>query len=434
MFKRKSFLFSTLLVPALSLQLVACGGGEEEPEEMPADDGTTEDVDETAEVEEPEKPDSLEMWVNDEESQLEAHEDMAEDFEAEYGIEVEITPMSMLDQTEAMSLDGPAGQGPDLFFQPHDRVGDVVLQGLAAELNLTEDQEERLMNDYNEEAVESFSYEGSQYGIPSVVETYALFYNEQHLDEAPETFEELFEFSQEFTNRDADEYGFLMEMGNIYFTYPFFDAFGGYIFGQDADGAYDPEDIGLNNEGSVQGAEFIQQWFDEDLHPTGVDGEILNGLFEQGTVAAAINGPWAIPDYESALGDDLAVAPIPTIEGNDANSFAGNKGWHVSEYSENQHWATELALFITNVENSEHYFDLAGELPANLEAEVEDEFFEPILEQTETTQPMPNIPEMDQVWDPANDGLEFITQGDDAEEVMDEVVQEIRDAIMMMGQ
>src|SRR5699024_12737989 len=107
---------------------------------------------------------------------------------------------------------------PELCFQPHDRMGDVHVQGIAAELEFTEEQEARLA-EYNEEAVTSFSYEGIQYGIPAVVETYAMFYNTDLVPETPETMEELIEVAQDLT--DGDTYGFLMNATDFYFAYPF---------------------------------------------------------------------------------------------------------------------------------------------------------------------------------------------------------------------
>ena len=441
MFKSKPFLRSLTVVSALSVGLVACGNNDDNANnETPANDpgnnneaneanNNDDEGNEAAEADEPDKPESLTIWVNDEDAQLDAHEDMADAFEDEYGIAVDITPYSMLDQTEGMSLDGPAGQGPDLFFQPHDRMGDIYDQGLALELDLTEDQQSRLA-EYNEEAVTSFSYEGEQFGIPAVVETYALFRNTDLVPDAPETMDDLMDIARDLT--DGDTYGFLMEANNFYFSYPFLTAPGGYVFGQDEDGIYDPDDIGLASEGAVEGAEIIQSWFEEDLMPSGIDGDIMNGLFTDGEAGMVVTGPWAIPEYEDALGDSLEVSPLPEMNGERLSSFAGNKGWLVNYYSENPYWATELALFMTNAENSEMYFEVAGELPAHNAVEIDDEFMEPIFEQTQYAEPMPNIPAMSQVWEPIGDALQFISEGDDAEEVLQEAVDQIHEQVQMM--
>lgn len=427
--KSKSFWFIAVLMLVLSMFLVACGGDGSTNET----DGSSDDpasVDES-DNEIPEKPESLSMWVNDEEQQLDAYEEIAGRFEEEYDIAVEIIPYSMLDQLDGIALDGPSGQGPDLFFQPHDRLGDVHLQGVAAELEFTPEQEARLA-DYNQDALNSFSYEGIQYGIPAVTETYALFYNKELVPEAPETMDELMEIARDLT--DGDNYGFLMNALDFYFVYPFLTGSGGYVFGQDADGLYDPSDIGLNNEGSVAGATTIQSWFDEGLIPEGIDIDIMNGLFMEGKVGMVVNGPWAIPDYVDALGDNLAIATLPKDNGEVLSSFAGNKGWLVNYYTENQYWATELALFLSNEENSTTYFEVAGELPANTKVEIDDELMDAVFEQTQYAEPMPNIPEMSQVWEPIADALTFITQGDDPQEVLDEAVEIIKEDISIMGQ
>jgi len=232
---------------------------------------------------------------------------------------------------------------------------------------------------------------------------------------------------------DGDQYGFLMEATNFYFTYPFLTASGGYVFSQDADGVYDGSDMGLNTAEAVEGAEVIQSWFEEGLMPEGIDGDIMNGLFTDGKAGMVVTGPWNIPDYESALGDSLEISTLPEQNGEVLSSFSGNKGWLVNYYTEHEYWATELALFLTNSENSQTYFEMAGEVPAHTAVEIEDEFMAAIFDQTQHAEPMPNIPEMSQVWEPIGDALVFISQGDDAQEVLDEAVEQIQEQISIMN-
>ncbi|SDY31110.1 arabinogalactan oligomer / maltooligosaccharide transport system substrate-binding protein [Evansella caseinilytica] len=431
MLKSKSLFLSFMLLLVMSIVLVACGDNGDEPNAAnpPADDATSPSDETAGDI--PEKPEVLSMWVNDEEAQIDAYEEITARFTEEYGIEVNITPFSMVDQTESLSLDGPQGLGPDLFFQPHDRMGGIHIEGLAAELELTEDQLARL-SEYSEEAVNSFSYEGIQYGIPAVVETYGLFYNTDLVPEAPETLEELMTIARELT--EGDQYGFLMEATNFYFTYPFLTGTGGYVFAQDETGAYDANDIGLANDAAVDAANTIQSWFEEELIPVGIDAEILNGLFRQGKVGMVVSGPWSIPDYSEDLGDSLAVTPLPTWNGEPLNSFSGNKGWLVNYYTDHLYWATELALFITNAESSKTYFEIAGEIPAHSGVEINDEFMGAFFQQAQVAEPMPNIPEMSKVWQPIAEALEFISRGEDPAEVLEEAVEQIQSEIAIMGQ
>src|SRR5690625_2105432 len=93
-----------------------------------------EEAEEAAESDMPEKPEKLVLWVNDEEVQIAALETMTENYKNETDIEVELIPVDMLDQVEKLDLEGPAGNGPDIIFQPHDRIGDLRSEEHTSEL------------------------------------------------------------------------------------------------------------------------------------------------------------------------------------------------------------------------------------------------------------------------------------------------------------
>ncbi|TFD99269.1 sugar ABC transporter substrate-binding protein [Jeotgalibacillus salarius] len=419
----KKYLSIFAMVLMLIGVLAACAPDREEESGGSTDDNGGGDSEEAAD-----QPESLSVWVNDSEEQKAVLDTLFAKYTEETGIEIEVTPMNMLDQVESLNLDGPAGNGPDLFFQPHDRIGNIVLQGLASPIDLGEAE-----GTYSETAIDAVTYDGEIYGAPLVVETYGTFYNKDLVEEAPATMDELMTIAEEQTDAATEQYGFLMEAANFYFSYPFFGANGAYVFNNEG-GTYDVEDIGLNNEGAVAGGELIQSWYSNGYIPVEINPDIMNGLFTDGKVGVAITGPWNIPAYEEALGDSLGTAILPTVDGTNATSFVGVKSWMVSDYSENKDAATDLALFLTNEENSLEYFEGAGELPANQaalesDAVTSNELIAPFAEQIQFGTPMPSAPEMQQVWDPINNALLFIAQGDDVQEVLDEAVQQIKDNI-----
>lgn len=159
----------------------------------------------------------------------------------------------------------------------------------------------------------------------------------------------------------------------------------------------------------------------------------MTGLFVDGKVGAVISGPWNIGEFSEALGDKLAVAPLPTIDGENLASYSTVKGWLVSEYSEHVDWATELALFLTNEENSFTYFEHTEEPPARVDVEIKHELQAGFMEQIEFAVPMPNIPAMSAVWEPMEDAFVFISEGDDVQEVLEEAVGQINENIEIMG-
>ena len=406
------------VVVGLSLTLTACGPERgDEVEELVPDEAT-----------EANKPDSLQVWVHDTETYLEAYKEIADAFTQETGIDVHLVPFGLFDQLEAMSLDAPSGRGPDLFFQPNDMTGNAYLQGVAAELDLTEEQKEG----YIDGSLDALSYDGAQIGIPASVETYALMYNNELISEAPETLEELEQIGEELTIPANDQYGFLLEAQNAFFAYPFLAAYGGYFFGEE-NGGYDVGDIGLSNQGTVEGTELIRSWYEKGYLPRNLNADIMNGLFLQGNVGAVVSGPWNINDYRNALGDSLETAPLPMIDGERLKSFAGVKGWMVNQYSDHINWAKELALFMTSKESSEIFFEYAQEIPARDDIELENELYDGFVEQLEYAQFMPNIPAVSAVWEPLGDALIFISNGDDAEEVLLETQGMIEDEIEIMG-
>jgi arabinogalactan oligomer / maltooligosaccharide transport system substrate-binding protein len=421
----KKLLMLLVVMFALSLAVIGCGPADETPDT--AKEETVGTDEEKANV--PAKPDKLEIWANDDDYQFAAVKYLVDQFVEEHGIEVIVTPRLMADQDEAFALDAPGGIGPDLIFQPHDRLGNLTSQNLLAPLEV----DEATLAQYTAEAVGAFTIDGVAYGAPLVMENTALYYNKDLVPEVPGTMEELYDLAEELTNVANDEFGFLFEALNFYHAFPWIGGHGGYVFGQDADGNYDPEDIGLNNEGAVRSYEEIQSLFNRGIVPRGINEDVLNGLFTQGKVGMVVSGPWALASYSDALGDSLAVAPLPLLSnGERPTPFAGVKGWLVSNYSDHKYWASQLALHLTTAESQAYYYAETGEIPARPDANIDNVFAEGFLAQSQTAIPMPNIPEMGQVWAPMADSLQFNAAGDNAKEILDEAVEEIHEFIKMM--
>lgn len=177
--KFKHFMYTGFLASALVLAGVGIGNDEA----VQAQD-------------EPEKPESLTVWL-DGDVQFEVYPEIFAKFTEETGIEVNVTEIAMNDQLDQMSLDAPAGNGPDIFQQPHDMIGSAYLQGLAKEIN-PEDVED--LDLFNENAIDAFTYDGHLLGLPFAAEAIALYYNTDLIDEAPTTKEELEAIMEEFTD------------------------------------------------------------------------------------------------------------------------------------------------------------------------------------------------------------------------------------------
>lgn len=392
------FMMAVLMLGVLS----ACG-----PKRDTSDNKDTGKKEETAA-----KPDKLVVWEDKDKSGW--LKQVAADFEKENGVKIEFKEVEMATKMrDQLRLDGPAGTGPDIVTLPHDQIGQVATEGLIAEL----DVDKAVIERFSESSIDAETYDGKLYGLPKSSETPVFIYNKDLMKEAPKTMDDVYNFSKDF-NKDGN-YGFLALWDNYYFAHGIIGGMGGYVF-KNNDGKLDPEDIGLNNEGAVKGAEYIQKWYTEGLFPNGIIGEnggsAMDGLFTEGKVASVMNGPWAFQPYKDA-GINIGMAALPTLpNGEHVKTFMGVKGWHVSAYSKNKDWATKFLEFITNDENSKYRFEETAEVPTNKKliddpAIKDNEGAKAVAEQSQYATPMPNIPEMGQVWDPMAKSLQTVVTG-----------------------
>ena len=148
-----------------------------------------------------------------------------------------------------------------------------------------------------------------------------------------------------------------------------------------------------------------------------------------------------LADYQASLGaDKVGVAELPVISENGdapAKPFLGVK--HIMLNSNDSDDQAALALkfaqFFTGAEVGKILADSAGHLPANTGVDVSDNpIASAFVAQAANSTPIPTIPEMGQVWTPAQDMISKVISGDaTAEEASAEAVKNINDAIDQMG-
>ncbi|AZR72215.1 hypothetical protein BBF96_01665 [Anoxybacter fermentans] len=345
-----------------------------------------------------------------------------DEFTAETGIEIEVVGIDQLSQADKLALDGPAGKGADIVVWPHDRIGKAVMQGIIAPLDVTEED----LSPYIESAVDAMRYGGKVYGIPYAMETVALIYNKDLLPVVPNTMESLFTIAKELT--DGEQYGFLYDINNFYFSYGFLSGYGAYVF-KETENGLNVEDIGLANEGAIEGAKLLLRFRKEGLIPEGTDYSVADGLFKEGKVAAIINGPWAFAEYKKA-GVNYGIAPLPKLSnGEYPQTFIGVKGYYISAFSENKDAALKFILWLTNKKNAYRHYKMNAIIPTHKEVLAMPEFkqnedFLAFATQASRGVPMPNVPEMMQVWEPMANALTYILKEEATPEVALELAVE----------
>ncbi|MFW6071633.1 MAG: sugar ABC transporter substrate-binding protein [Candidatus Bipolaricaulota bacterium] len=367
----------------------------------------------------------LRIWGDE---RITALEPLAEDFEEDYGVEVELVEVPFGDIRTKMENAGPSGEGPDILIGAHDWTGELAKNGLIDPLLYMEDQQD----DFVDVSVEGFTYSDKIYGLPYAFEAIALIYNTEMVPEAPETWEEVVEISKERRESEEENYGFVYPgTGDPYHTYPFISAYGGYIFAYD--GGFDPDDIGLDTEGAIKGLEKLDEMYEEGYLPEGIDYGTAASWFNDGKAAMFMTGPWEIPAIREA-GIDFEVAPLPAMDGNQMKPFVGAQGFMLSAFSENKVLANEfLKSYIATDEAMTLIYEENERPPAyipTLDKVEEEPVVSAFSESARVGVPMPNIPEMGAVWENLGNQLQLISQQkQEPKAAMEDTVEIIKQSI-----
>lgn len=355
-------------------------------------------------------------------------DEIAKQFTRKYGVPVQIEEVAPPDQVTKLQTDGPSGLGGDVVVFPHDHLG----RAASANLVLPNDIfAETTLTNNKAAAIHGVTFDGMLYGYPRSAETYVLYYNKTLVENPPETFEDVIQFSKSFTDTDDNRYGIMWSVNQLYFDYPFIASLGGYVFGQNGT---DPSDIGLNHEGAVKGMQtFVDLKQVLPVKAGDLTGDIIDSLFTTGDAAMVINGPWALANYRKALGENLGVAPIPQVGGKPAISFSGIKAWYVNAYTKYPNAAKLFARFASSKAAQLMLYKKVGSVPTHKEALndpqiVNDPLVSEFARQTAHSQPMPSIPEMGNVWGPMTAALnEIWDNGLDPKSALDQAVKQIQD-------
>lgn len=419
----KSLVRLISLLTVLGLLLSACGGGTTateapvvEPTEAPTEAATEEAPIEPAAT--------LRIWADDTRTPI--LQDLADDFLAEYNVELVVEDLGVVQDIRSQALIAiPAGEGPDIFLGVHDWLGALVDSGLVAPIDLGDRSGEFVQSN-----LDAFTYtDGQLYGLPYASENLGFFYNTELVSEPPTTWAEVLEIGRTLKAEGNADYAIAVSTGPLYNALPIQTAFGGYIFGTDENGAWNPNDVGLDSEGEIAAVTYMADAVAEGLMPETFDYETAHSLFETGRIPFLMAGPWAL-DRIRASGVPYAVAPFFPDEG---APFLGVQGFLVNAFSENALLAqTFLTEFVATEETMQLLYE-TGLRPSSFISVLEttdDPDLKAMGEAGANAIPMPNIPEMGSVWSAADNGITLAVTGEQTpEDAMTEAATQIRDLI-----
>lgn len=353
----------------------------------------------------------------------------AEEFGEENGISVAVQELAFGDIRDRLIVAGPAGEGPDIIIGAHDWLGQLVSAGVVAPMDVASVEDQ-----FSDAALAAFNYDGQIFGLPYAIENIALVRNVDLVPEAPATFEELVDVALALTeDGTVDTPLALQEQGNgdPFHNYPIVTALGGYVFGRNADGSYNPDDLGIDSEGGLAAARYFSELSEQGVVNIDITYDIMIEKFSGGMAPFAITGPWALSSFEDV---NFVVEPIPSVAGGTPQPFIGVQGFMVSAFAENPLFASTFVLdFMATEEAQLALFEAGGRPPAHLGAFDQVAAGDPNIAgfglAGQDGYPMPAIPEMGSVWQAWTDAYELIFTGGDPEEAFTNAAQQIRTLI-----
>lgn len=334
-------------------------------------------------------------------------------FEKEFSHKVKVTILNK-DLTSQFKTAAISGKGPDIFCWAHDVVGELASSGLIEPINLSQKQRK----EYFPSALKSFTYNDRLYGYPYDVESIAIIRNKDLAPKPFKTFEELYQWSLAYKQRDT--HPFLFDIKNFYFNYLFLSTPGGYIFGKAPQiEALDPKNIGLSNQDAIAGISFLNQFVAQGIIPTSSNRNVAFEKMLANKLAITIDGPWAVKDLIRAK-VNFSVDPLPQLAGKDSKPFIGTHGFIIRRSSQNKLLAKELI---------EKYFMTPAALVTIYQQDPRGPSKPQVLKLLKTTldpeslniletfahsaangDPMPNITAMGPVWSSMGTAFEHIFQ------------------------
>ncbi len=259
-----------------------------------------------------------------------------------------------------------------------------------------------------------------------------LIYNKDLIDKPLDSLQAWLDYSK--TQREQNKYGLLAKFDQIYYSWGAIGPMGGYIFAKN-DSAALTRSRWVSIPPARRSRHLPEKFYAEKVFPAGILGDnglnAIDSLFTEKKAAAVINGPWAFQPYEAA-GINYGVAPLPTLpDGKPMSSFLGVKGYVVSTWSKDKALAQQFIEFINQPQYVKARYVATGEIPP-LKAMIDDPVIKndqkasAVAIQSARAVAMPGIPEMGEVWGPANAALELSLTGKQAPQAaLDNAVKQI---------
>ena len=265
---------------------------------------------------------------------------------------------ALRDQFQTASL---ANAAPDLVRVPNDFAGPFSALDIVAPVDQLFNQ--KFLDDFFQGALEPAVVGGTLWGVPDNYGNHLmLIYNKSLIATPPATFEDLIVKAKELTTGDIQ--GFAYNLNEPYWGGGFYGAFGGWPL--------DANDVPtFNNQSFIDYLTFVAKLKTDGVVPAECDYNCADTLMKEGKAAMIINGDWSLGDYTTALGADMGVAPVPTINGKPYTEMTAGKYFMVAkpvlDDPARKDAVTKFITFMTSADVQKKWLDEFKRLPSNTE-------------------------------------------------------------------
>lgn len=280
---------------------------------------------------------------------------------------------------------------PDVVLAPSDLIA------LAKTIKLSPVPDSLLVPEIKKDAITSVQNYKQTYGVPIMGGNHlVLYYNKNYVTEVATTWQELRAQEAEFSKKGIKTLGF--NYPEMYWFTAFATTFGGAPV---TDGK-----LTLNSQAYVDALKYFKELSSAGFISKRCGYDCVYKDFMAGKYAYAINGEWALGDFQKAFGDKLGIALIPAIGDKPFKPLSSTAALifpSMGLEGEKKHALTELAQFFQSEAIQSKLSHKAQSLPVRedvfqqLKAKATPNI-KMLLEQLTLSQPMPADAVMLSAW------------------------------------
>ncbi len=278
------------------------------------------------------------------------------DFEAESGVQVDISSLPWENMRTVLQTQLRSGEGPDVFNWGSGPSFGGALAEAGLLMDLTDAYAEHGWEVYDF-AKEQVTHDGKQFGIPGELETIGLFYN-------ADLFEELgIEEPQSLADLDAASQA-VLDAGRVPLAVSDKDGWeGGHLLsmalssriGSDEMEALFAGEASWESPDVVASLEVWKEFEEAGFlpeSPTSVDYDSATALFYSGDAAMIPTGSWLVGEIDDNTDFKVGYIPFPAPDGPGIFTGGLGSGPFVSATTQNEAAAIEFLDFLASEEHS----------------------------------------------------------------------------------